>query len=245
MGLFGSSGIFSGGTLGTLVGGGLGFAIGGPLGAGIGASLLGRAGDNYDNNKAIDAYNSNQWALMNYQNAYNTPASQMQRYREAGLNPNLVYSQGNPGNMTSTPNMRAHQYNAAQFLDLMQMYYTTKNIQEQNNHIRAQTDATNAATRERILDAELKDATLQFYRTHGYFPNASIFTQVLGEIRNSPFVRYSAEAAGEAVGDAVGRYERSYIRPDLSPQALGREKARAMVEAGFVYDRDTNSWEKW
>lgn len=34
--------------------------------------------------------------------AYNTPKMQMQRFQEAGLNPNLVYGQGSPGNQ-STP----------------------------------------------------------------------------------------------------------------------------------------------
>jgi len=32
------------------------------------------------------------------QNAYNAPVAQMQRYRDAGLNPNLIYGQGTPGN---------------------------------------------------------------------------------------------------------------------------------------------------
>lgn len=32
------------------------------------------------------------------QNAYNSPVRQMQRFREAGLNPNLIYGQGNAGN---------------------------------------------------------------------------------------------------------------------------------------------------
>lgn len=32
--------------------------------------------------------------LINEQNAYNTPASQMARYQEAGLNPNLIYGNG-------------------------------------------------------------------------------------------------------------------------------------------------------
>ena len=42
-----------------------------------------------------------QW---NRANEYNTPAAQMQRFQDAGLNPNLMYSQGNPGNTaTSLP----------------------------------------------------------------------------------------------------------------------------------------------
>lgn len=40
-------------------------------------------------------------AFWNMQNAYNTPAAQMQRYKEAGLNPALMYGQGNSGNAGS------------------------------------------------------------------------------------------------------------------------------------------------
>lgn len=39
-----------------------------------------------------------QW---NRANEYNTPANQMQRFKEAGLNPHLIYGQGNPGNAVS------------------------------------------------------------------------------------------------------------------------------------------------
>lgn len=35
-------------------------------------------------------------------NAYNTPAMQMQRYEDAGLNKNLIYSQGQPGQAASS-----------------------------------------------------------------------------------------------------------------------------------------------
>lgn len=45
-------------------------------------------------------YNVEAW---NMQNAYNTPAAQMQRYTDAGLNPNLMYSQGSSGNSSSAP----------------------------------------------------------------------------------------------------------------------------------------------
>lgn len=36
------------------------------------------------------------------QNQYNSPRAQMARYQSAGLNPHLVYSQGNPGNQSTT-----------------------------------------------------------------------------------------------------------------------------------------------
>jgi len=36
--------------------------------------------------------------MWHLQNLYNSPKSQMQRFSEAGLNPNLVYGRGTPGN---------------------------------------------------------------------------------------------------------------------------------------------------
>lgn len=39
--------------------------------------------------------------LWNLNNAYNTPSAQMERYKSAGLNPNLMYGQGSSGNSSS------------------------------------------------------------------------------------------------------------------------------------------------
>jgi len=41
--------------------------------------------------------------MWNQQNLYNSPESQMQRFIQAGLNPNLIYGQGNAGNASSPP----------------------------------------------------------------------------------------------------------------------------------------------
>lgn len=45
-------------------------------------------------NDAMKQQNQMQWDMWNAQNAYNTPAAQMQRLKEAGLNPMLVYGSG-------------------------------------------------------------------------------------------------------------------------------------------------------
>ena len=37
------------------------------------------------------------------QNAYNTPMKQMERLKQAGLNPALMYGQGNTGNANNVP----------------------------------------------------------------------------------------------------------------------------------------------
>lgn len=78
---------------------GTGAAVGSPggipgmlIGGGIGL-LSGLAETAFGNKLAQD----NQAK----QNEYNSPVSQMQRYQAAGLNPNLIYGQGNPGNQGS------------------------------------------------------------------------------------------------------------------------------------------------
>jgi hypothetical protein len=49
-------------------------------------------------------WNLNQW---HRENRYNTPAQQMARFKEAGLNPHLIYGQGNPGNASSVMSAKA------------------------------------------------------------------------------------------------------------------------------------------
>lgn len=47
------------------------------------------------------------------QNQYNSPASQISRFQQAGLNPNLIYGQGSPGNQSqalSYPDIRPADY---------------------------------------------------------------------------------------------------------------------------------------
>lgn len=41
------------------------------------------------------------------QNLYNTPTMQMARFKQAGLNPNLIYSQGSPGQQITFPKYQA------------------------------------------------------------------------------------------------------------------------------------------
>lgn len=69
------------------------------------------ARENYEFSTAL----ANQQNMWNYhmwqeQNAYNSPKAQMQRYVDAGLSPNLMYSQGNSGNSGSIPHMVSGEY---------------------------------------------------------------------------------------------------------------------------------------
>lgn len=89
-----------GGSAGSIIGG----AVGGPFGAAVGG-MIGNAASDYSANSmaqdaATQAYNRN-IELWNMNNQYNSPAEQMKRLKEAGLNPNLVYGNGSVVGNTS------------------------------------------------------------------------------------------------------------------------------------------------
>lgn len=95
------------------------------------------------NKELYDKQRADALADWNMQNAYNSPSQQMQRFKEAGLNPNLVY-----GQMTNSPVVRSTEAKAPDFVapridtsaigsslsmyyDLKQKAATTELIQEQ------------------------------------------------------------------------------------------------------------------
>ncbi len=55
--------------------------------------------------KRQNEYNLQLW---DKQNEYNSPQAQMQRYKEAGLNENLIYGESNAGGSIATANLESH-----------------------------------------------------------------------------------------------------------------------------------------
>ena len=80
-------------------------AVGGLIG-GI-ANLFGQSKAQKQNNRFIAEQNQKnmdfQIDMFNRTNAYNSPAQQMARFKEAGLNPHLIYGQGSSGNASPAP----------------------------------------------------------------------------------------------------------------------------------------------
>lgn len=130
---------------GSIIGGAL--ALGGSL---LAARSSARAQDrtnevNYriahDTNRMSYQQNLDFW---NRQNAYNTPAAQMQRYKDAGLNPHLVYSQSNMAGPIASPSQPVPEYKepdrAGLMLDYLQRYQDLKTSNAQEQLIQAQKD---------------------------------------------------------------------------------------------------------
>lgn len=126
-------------------------------------------------------------AFWNMQNQYNTPQAQMQRFQDAGLNPNLVYGQGSSGNASApnVPTTPSGQFNTPdfsgigailpQFMDMEIKQATYDNLLtdntvklEQAELLRAQRASTLQGTKrsefDLALDTELRDISAQARR---------------------------------------------------------------------------------
>lgn len=140
------------------------------------SSLLTSAQQNKYQKQADQRANNFNLAMWNMQNDYNSPVNQMQRYKEAGLNPFLIYSQGNPGNASSPPSAQVTPKQAAR-IDLMQMVSSAlqmqayakdielKDAQIRNVESKTETDGAkradmflNTVRRGQELNSRLKDA---------------------------------------------------------------------------------------
>lgn len=133
-------------------------------GLSLGTQLL----QGYQNKKAQERQQAYDLEMMNYQNdynlqmwnmqnAYNSPVNQMSRYQAAGLNPNLIYGQGNSGNASSAPSasdaankttVPFMNFNAAQGLS---MYQDLQMKQKQMDLLDTQIDAVAQKTNNDFL----------------------------------------------------------------------------------------------
>lgn len=64
---------------------------------------LGQRQANKTNIKLAEQARQHDVSMWNRTNEYNTPQMQMQRFKEAGLNPNLIYGQGSSGEASQAP----------------------------------------------------------------------------------------------------------------------------------------------
>lgn len=90
--------------LGSLIAGGIS-AVGSLFGSSQGSKqALQAVRETNQANKELAEYSyEKNLEMWNRQNEYNSPIEQMERLKAAGLNPNLMYDQGNTGNASNAP----------------------------------------------------------------------------------------------------------------------------------------------
>lgn len=90
------------------------------------------------------------WDMWNHMNQYNSPAAQMQRFKEAGLNPHLIYGKGTPGNATplKSPDIRPYQRADVQSImrgvDVFGDHMRMTNLQAQTDNVKTQAEVNEA-----------------------------------------------------------------------------------------------------
>lgn len=129
-----------------------------------GINALVQSGENAKNRRFANwQYDKQrQDALADYamQNEYNSPASQMERLKAAGLNPNLVYGNGanSPsatvrGSSTSAPSVTAPRVDIAEGLN---RYMQTKMQQLQSDNLKAQNTVLTEQAKNIAADTTMK-----------------------------------------------------------------------------------------
>lgn len=87
---------------------------------------------------------------INKMNAYNTPAMQMQRFKEAGLNPNLIYGQGSPGQQTQLAKYNQpkaeYNYKSRDFTQVLSNFYTIERQKLFNDKLKEDIQKTRQQT---------------------------------------------------------------------------------------------------
>lgn len=95
--------------------------------------------------------------FVDRQNSYNSPKAQMARFQEAGLNPNLIYSQGSSGNQPSAvsyPEIGKTDYQAVG-ANLSTTFNQASLMQAQTGAINAKTIQTQAVTEVNKMQAKV------------------------------------------------------------------------------------------
>lgn len=97
-----------------------------------------------------------QQAQVDKQNLYNTPQNQMSRYQDAGLNPNLIYGQGTPGQQTSIPQYQAPRqdlhFTPFQIPDMLSGFQDYRMRDAQIDSIKSETELKKTMVGNRLLD---------------------------------------------------------------------------------------------
>ena len=106
----------------------------------LGTSLVGGVTRNRSQRSEGKAQRTWQEDMWNKQNAYNTPAMQMERLKKAGLNPALMYGQGNVGNAEKAGSYQQPQIEnvGPSIAQAAASGSQLSLVNEQKNHLRAQ-----------------------------------------------------------------------------------------------------------
>lgn len=114
--------------------------------------------------------------LWNLNNAYNTPSAQMQRFEEAGLNPNLIYGNGQASSGNSSSPARGYESPTLHRPQVDNSYITSSAQLFMNGLVQAsqvrKNDADSALAYQNAQNAQTNNELLQLKKTFQFYQNA-------------------------------------------------------------------------
>lgn len=198
--------------------------VGGGIISAVG-NILGQRAQNRHNLQTQREQNTANMELSKYQfdrqkemyneaNLYNSPASQMERFKTAGLNPNLIYGQGSSGNAPNqlpqyrAPEFQAYKHQAINPSQIIDSYISTKSQLQQLKNLQAQG---------RILDAQAleKESGIPFFGRNQANKSALLYNQVQPSMLKSILAGAEKNSLFQYKGGA-GSVENWEIKPELS-----------------------------
>lgn len=195
----------------------MGFSLGKAIGGAV-SGFIGSGGNPWSAalggfSGALDAYQDK--AYYNYarnkdiqlwmmQNEYNSPKNQMQRYREAGLNPNLIYGQQNVADSVGRSSMADSADNLGRGNRMLNDY--TSRLAQYSGL------ATQDATR-REIDARVEQIHNNIKNANELLPyqKAAMYMQLMNQTAdlNSPGI--FRNLVGKEAGASIGKWLDKYV----------------------------------
>lgn len=172
---------------------------------GLGADIIGGAFGNRARRKEADRAFNRSKQMFDYQNRYNTPTRQMQRLKQAGLNPALMYGQGTTGNAQGyTQQAPAQQLNVAgaKSLDSAFMLSQIEKTKAETDNLRGITPEAKARITKLVSDKNLvNQQTLKVAQERGNLVTTGEIYMLDKEVRKLEMLR---NKKGFIKGDTIG-----------------------------------------
>lgn len=190
-----------------------GIAAGASALASTGANIYGGAVKNRKQRKWAEEQATLEWQrkyrAWEAMNEYNHPAAQKERLQQAGLNPALMYQQGNPGNASTMPQVTEQKTGGYEWqgMDLgsaMSAFLMARKTQAETDNLRKIGEGIDLANANRGMENAIKQKIVEHlspkweYQTEAWrlaneYKSASIAKAIAEEARTQKENRWSDE----------------------------------------------------
>lgn len=174
------------------------------------------------------------------QNKYNSPQAQMARFSDAGLNPHLIYGQGNPGNQSSPLS-----YPDIKPTDLSGISKSVSDLLPLINQSRltdSQVQATDASTMQRTAQAEVSRVQAEVLKRNPLL-NDTGFNAIIDGLKASAMLK-SNQSKGQLISNLAAphmlnaQYEKVWKEVQLLEQKYNLGTQDSAIKAEVLKSKE-------